>query len=77
MVMNIAAGKFKARCLRLMEQVREQHAEVTITKRGRPVARLVPVPDEETRALFGYLQNTVTEHGDIVAPTGEVWNADT
>ena len=42
-IMIIAAGKFKAECLKLMERVNKTHEEVIISKRGKPVAKLVSV----------------------------------
>lgn len=71
---EIPAGEFKARCLQLMEQVRITRQPIVITKRGKPVARLVPL-DEEIPSIFGRMRGTVTIHGDIVGPTGEEWNA--
>ena len=73
--MSIPAAVFKAECLKLMDEVARTGQPVVITKHGRPVAQLVPVPAERT-SLFGYMKNTVTIKGDIVAPTGEVWSAD-
>ena len=40
---QIAAGEFKAKCLHLLDEVRQSRKEIVITKRGRAVARLVPV----------------------------------
>ena len=74
--MIIPAGKFKAVCLKLMDQVQETHEEVIITKRGCPVAKLVPVDAAAPRRLFGFIENGVVIHGDIVAPTGEQWEVD-
>lgn len=74
--MNIPAGEFKARCLQLMDQVEETGREVIITKRGRPVAKLVPVPEAPARDVFGCMRGTVTVVGDIVAPLEERWEAD-
>lgn len=71
---EVPAGEFKARCLKLMEEVREHRREIVITKRGRPVAKLVPV--DEAPALFGAMKGSVTILGDIVGPTGEKWEAD-
>ena len=73
--MSIPAAVFKAECLKLMDEVARTGQPVVITKHGRPVAQLVPVPAERT-SLFGYMKNTVTIKGDIVAPTGELWSAD-
>ncbi len=74
--MQIAAGEFKTHCLNLMDQVKQRRCVFTITKRGKPVARLVPVEDEEPVPVFGFLKGHARINGDIVAPTGESWNAD-
>jgi prevent-host-death family protein len=56
----VAAADFKARCLELMDRVRESGAEYTITKHGRPVARLVPCkPSTAPKRLFGSMKGTV------------------
>lgn len=72
---RVPAGEFKARCLQLLDEVRERRREIVITKRGKPVAKLAPV-DVEAGEVAGRLGGTVVYHGDIVAPTGERWNAD-
>jgi prevent-host-death family protein len=64
---TIAAGEFKARCLRVMEEVRTRRSTVLITKRGKPLAKLVP-PDEKTPDVFGSLAGKVEILGDIVSP---------
>jgi prevent-host-death family protein len=81
MVMNdnevtVPAGKFKARCLSLIDQVNRTHQVITITKRGKPVARLVPLAVEKPSRLFGCFAGHVLEEGDIVSPTGEAWEAE-
>ena len=43
---TINATAFKAKCLGLLDEVREKHSEVIITKRGKPVARLVPIKND-------------------------------
>ena len=43
---SIGAGAFKQRCLALIDQVAERKDEIVITKRGKPIALLVPVPAE-------------------------------
>ena len=73
--MNIAAGLFKAQCLKLMDRVAETNETITVTKRGKPVARLVPVERTPERPLFGYLRGKGEIKGDIVAPTGETWES--
>ena len=46
---TIPAGAFKQGCLRILDEVAETHREVVITKRGKPVAKLVPLQDERER----------------------------
>ena len=74
--MNMPAGVFKAKCLQLMDDVQKYHKEIVITKFGKPVAKLVPVEEGKPKPLFGCMKGTVKIHGDIIAPTGEVWFAD-
>lgn len=70
----VSAGEFKARCLALMDEVRDKGGEYVITKRGEPVAKLVPVRFEP-RPLLGSMKGTVTVLGDIVSPIDEPWEA--
>ena len=70
---TVAAGVFKATCLELMDRVAEERRSITITKRGKPVARLVPYGDD-VPPLFGSIPATIL--GDIVAPIGEEWDAE-
>lgn len=70
---SIPAGEFKARCLQLLDGVAASGEALTITKRGRPVARVVPLPAE--RELFGALAGTVRAQQDLVAPINEDWEA--
>jgi len=54
--------------------VAERREEVIITKRGRPVVRLVPIrPDG---ALFGAMAGSVARQNDLVSPIDEPWEAD-
>jgi prevent-host-death family protein len=74
--MKIAAGQFKAKCLKLMDDVSKYHEEITITKYGKPIAKLVPIEEQKQAIpLFGFLQGKVTIYGDLVAPIEEKWNA--
>ena len=74
--MEITAAEFKAKCLQLMDRVRTSHESITVTKRGRPVARLMPLEDAPVPALFGCLKGTVTEHADITMPIDVEWDAE-
>jgi prevent-host-death family protein len=74
--MEIKAGEFKAKCLELMDWVAEGHEEIIITKRGRPVAKLVPVSALPKKELFGYMKGTFEITGDIITPIDVKWEAD-
>lgn len=75
MTHSIQAGDFKARCLQLMDEVNEKHVSFTITKHGRPVAKLIPI-DEKPVDLFGCMKNTVTIQGDIISSVDVSWEAE-
>lgn len=68
---QIAAADFKARCLSLLDQVAEQGDVLVVTKRGVPVAKVVPVESRWSSSLKG----SVLHQGDLVSPLGEEWNA--
>jgi prevent-host-death family protein len=77
MVMKtMAAGKFKAQCLKVMDRVNATREPVIITKKGRPVAKLVPV-DPPREDFFGCLAGIIEIVGDIESPVEppEVWEA--
>ena len=71
---TIPAGTFKARCLAIMDEVQAKRQSVVITKRGRPVAKLVPV-EEKKDQIFGFLKGKGKVVGDVVSPvmTPEEW----
>ena len=74
--MNINAAEFKAKCLKLIDEVAATHEPLIISKRGKPLVKLVPIVDETPKSLFGYMKGTVTIHGDIVASHNETWSAE-
>jgi prevent-host-death family protein len=71
---TIPAGAFKARCLAIMDEVAAKRQAVIITKRGKPVAKLVPV-EKEKDDIFGFFKGKIKINGDIVGPilTPEEW----
>lgn len=73
--MEITAAEFKARCLKLMDEVQATQTPITVTKRGRPVARLVPIEPAEAPPLFGCLKGSVTANDDLIAPVEVDWDA--
>jgi prevent-host-death family protein len=66
---EVPAGEFKAKCLALLDQVAVTRQEIVVTKRGRAVARLVPI--EKAPSLRG----SVLAADDIVDPVDVVWKA--
>ena len=65
---QMGAAQFKARCLQIMERVRRTREAVVITKRGMPVAKLVPADAPGKRAVLGCLRGAVEIVGDPTAP---------
>lgn len=71
---TIGAGEFKSKCLALLDEVARTGRGLVVTKRGKPVARVLP-PGPEIDP-FKKLRGTLTHQGDLVAPTGEKWDAE-
>lgn len=60
-----------------LDRVSRGREEIVVTRYGKPIAQLSPYRDADQEVgIFGCLEGTVTVHGDIVAPTGEEWEAD-
>ena len=70
------AGQFKARCLKVMDDVQSTREPVVITKKGRPVAKLVPA-EEPSDGFLGRLSGTMKIVGDITQPLEDpdAWEA--
>jgi prevent-host-death family protein len=69
---TIAVSKFKATCLERLERVRQTGRPLLVTRRGVPIAQVIPPPRQEPgRSGFGVMAGTVTEVGDILAPLDE------
>lgn len=77
---KITAGAFKKNCLAILDEVQAKRETVIITKRGKPVAKLVPIPvkiagDE----IFGFCAGKGKIVGDVVSPAlsrkewGNLW----
>ncbi len=72
---TIGAGEFKAKCLKLLDEVAETRHPLIITKHGKPVARLMPMPEKPKTELFGALRGSVYYEGDIISPLDVEWDA--
>ena len=69
---TLPAATFKAQCLALLDRVAQRGEVLVVTKRGKPVAQIVPIEKGLRRPLRG----SVRYHGDLVAPLDEKWDAD-
>jgi prevent-host-death family protein len=69
---TMAAGKFKAQCLAVLDEVKMKREEVVVTKNGKPYAKMVPLDeqDEDPLAVFHFGQGRIV--GDILAPADEL-----
>jgi prevent-host-death family protein len=70
----MAVGEFKTKCLKVMDQVQAKRESIVITKRGKPVVKLVPIEETED-PIFGFMKGKGKLTGDIVGPilTFEEW----
>lgn len=69
---TMKASEFKAKCLRLMDEVAESGEEIVITKNGHPVSKLSPIR-ERPMAPFGLYRGMIPKLGDIVSPMPAEW----
>lgn len=69
---TISASTFKATCLELMDEVAARHAEIVVTKHGRPIVKIGPV-DATAPSPVGFLRGILTMHGDIASPDFAAW----
>jgi prevent-host-death family protein len=71
---TIKASEFKARCLKLMDEVAESGEPVVITKNGKPIAQLGPFPSRP-KTLRGLHKGQIEILGDIIEPLDVEWEA--
>ena len=69
---TMKASEFKAKCLRLMDEVARTGKPIVITKNGKPVSRLVPYR-EKPPSLFGVMKGSLAVKGDIISPVEADW----
>ncbi len=74
-LMTLGASEFKAKCLRLLDRVEAEGETLVITKRGRPVAKVVPVSSPK-RSLRGSWKGLVKIKGEVVHfDTSQDWES--
>jgi prevent-host-death family protein len=69
-IQEISVSEFKAKCLSLLQQVQKTKSPIRVTKRGKPIAEIVPVsPQSDARRdWIGSLSAVTKITGDIVSP---------
>jgi prevent-host-death family protein len=72
---TVRASTFKAQCLALLDQVERTHVEIVVTKRGRPVARVVPLDRPESRQSTDHSVTLLADEDEAYFSTGERWEA--
>ncbi len=77
MATTIPAGEFKAKCLKLLDEVAEKRETLVITKHGKPVAQLIPMEEApaERQGIVGSMRGSVLWEGDIISPIDVEWDA--
>jgi prevent-host-death family protein len=71
---TIGAGKFKEKCLALLDEVAQEHETIVVTKRGKPVALVTPVTEKE-QSLREKLKGSILQENDIISPVDIAWDA--
>ena len=70
---TVTATEFKAKCLKMLDRLNPRG--IVVTKRGRPIARVVPVRGVSTNDLYGTMKGKIVIKGDIFS-TGIKWHAE-
>lgn len=69
---TVGAARFKARCLRLINQMRQDGEPLTVTNRGRPVAILSPIHEQDrSESIIGAMAGTVLAYDDPFGPAAD------
>ena len=72
----VGISQFRAHTVEILEKVSLAQENIIITKRGKPLARIIPYHDIETAPRPGMLAGTLVFENDIVSPLGEeMWDA--
>jgi prevent-host-death family protein len=75
--MEVTAAKFRSNCFKILDEVDKQHKEVVITKRGKPIAKLIHYEtNNPLDPLLGALPNAGRTVNDLTAPFEDVWELD-
>jgi prevent-host-death family protein len=73
---TMAISQFKAQALKILAEVAQGHETIIITKRGKPLAQIIPCQDQTSLSKPGQLVDTLVFEEDIISPQGEdMWEA--
>ena len=72
----IPAAQAKSQFLRLLDTVSVKRTSVVISRRGKPIARLVPIAEDPPQPLFGRMKGKIRITGDLVSPDPEAWESE-
>ena len=73
---SVGSAAFKARCLELIDHVKEGRAEYIVTRHGVPVAKLVPVDPEVAESALGSMRGTLLKYDEPFEPVPAAWTLD-
>jgi len=72
-IQEVAISEFKAKCLALLEEVDKTKIPLLVTRRGRPIAEVIPTsPNMEERDWLGSMSDSIEITGDVVSPVIEI-----
>jgi prevent-host-death family protein len=72
-IREVAISEFKAKCLALLEEVDKTKISLLVTRRGRPIAEVIPTsPNMEERDWLGSMSDSIEITGDVVSPVIEI-----
>lgn len=71
---NVSASEFKAKCLALLDEVDQTGIPLTITKRGKAIAKVVPLNTTQAPNLLGSVR--YKRESDVLAPVDDGWEAE-
>ena len=69
-------SNFKAHALRVLDNLSKSKESIIVTKRGKPLVKIIPFESPEKKQIPGLLADTNVFEGDILSPIDEAWNVD-
>ena len=68
---EIAVSEFKAKCLAILDEVQKTKRPIRITRRGKPLAEVVPPSPAKFADIFGFMKGKMDITGDIISPASD------